>query len=258
MTLFVEESGTLDAPSIVFLHGVGTSGWMWWRQTAACPDYHCLNIDLPGHGKSNAVKWVSLADTAEQVARVIRERSSNGRAHVVGLSLGGYVALVLLERYPSVLDRVIISGVTASPMPNRNLMRPQLWFLSAMRKSRWILNMQARALHLPPDKQTAFTENFQAMSMETYHRIMVEAVDFTASPGLSRVNVPTLIVAGSRESKIILDSVPAISKLMPNAKGRLATGVEHGWNVQAPDLFNAMVRAWIREMELPRGLEEIR
>ena len=84
MSLYVDETGTPGAASIVFLHGIGASGWMWTLQTAALADFHCLNVDLPGHGKSNQIPWVSLADTAEQLAAVIRgvpptaERTSSG------------------------------------------------------------------------------------------------------------------------------------------------------------------------------------
>ena len=66
MALYVEETGTKGAPSIIFLHGVGASGWMWWQQTAALRDYHCLNVDLPGHGESHQMPWLSLADTTQQ------------------------------------------------------------------------------------------------------------------------------------------------------------------------------------------------
>src|SRR5690606_6613765 len=117
-------TGRSGVPSIVFMHGIGTSGWMWHPQIAALSDYHCLNVDLPGHGKSNQVEWISFADAADQVAALIHAQATNGRAHIVGLSLGGHVALVLLERHSAVVDRAIISGVTAEPMPNRWLLKP--------------------------------------------------------------------------------------------------------------------------------------
>jgi pimeloyl-ACP methyl ester carboxylesterase len=255
MSLYVHEIGTPGAPAIVFLHGVGASGWMWKLQIAALPDFHCLNVDLPGHGKSNREAWVSLADTADQIADIIRARATNGRAHVVGLSLGGYVALILLERHADVLDRVIMSGVTAAPMPNRALLKPQLWLMSVLMKRRWLVNMQARSLHLSPDMQAAFTDNVLAMSMQAYRQIWEEGVDFRVSPSLPAVNIPTLIVAGSRESKIITQAVSTISTMMPNAQGRLAPGLGHGWNVEAPDLFNAMLRAWFMNTPLPHRLQ---
>lgn len=254
MPLYVEETGTPGAPSVVFMHGVGASGWMWWQQMAAFRDFHCLNVDLPGHGKSSHVPWVSLADTADQIAAIIQARATNGQAAVVGLSLGGYVAMVLLEHHTERVSRAVLSGVTAAPMPNRSLLKPQLWFMSVL-KRRPVASLQAKALSLPPTAQAAFIENLQAMSIDTYRRIMEEAVVFQVSPGLRHVNVPTLVTAGGRETEIILQAVTVIADLMPNAVGRLAPGGRHGWNVEAPDLFNAMLRAWLTNTPLPAALE---
>ena len=254
MTLYVEETGTSGAPSIVFLHGIGASGWMWEKQFAALADFHCLTIDLPGHGKSNQVPWTSLADTADQVAAIIRARAANGRAHVVGLSLGGHVALALLEHHADVVDHAVISGVTDAPMPNRQWLKPQLFVMSFLLRRRWLANQQARSLGLSPEMQKAFTENLLAMSMPAYRRIWKEAVDYAVPAVLKQVNNPTLIVAGGRETDIITQTVRTIPKLMPNAEGRLAPGLGHGWNVEAPDLFSAMIRAWITDMPLPGRL----
>lgn len=253
MSLYIEETGTPHAPSIVFLHGVGTSGWMWWPQIAALSDFHCLSVDLPGHGKSRDIPWVSLVDTADQIATLIRTRATNGQAHVVGLSLGGYVGLVLMEQHANLIQSAVLSGVTSAPMPNRHLLRPQVWLMSLMR-TRWVANMQARALGLSPKMQTAFTENLQAMSIESYRRIVEEVVDYQVSLALREVNTPTLITAGGKETKIILQAVDEIPRLMPNAQGCLAPGFKHGWNVEAPDLFSAMVRAWICHQPLPTAL----
>lgn len=255
MSLYVNETGMQGAPGIVFLHGIGTSGWMWEKQIAALDDFHCLNVDLPGHGRSNHVTWISLADTADHIAELIQARSANGRAHVVGLSLGAYIALVLLERHPAVVDHVVISGVTATPMPNRALLNLQLCLMSFLLKRRWFVNRQARSLHLPPEMQSAFTKNLLLMSMHAYRQIWKEVVDFYVPPSLQLVNNPTLITAGGHESRIITQTVDTIPKIMPNAQGRLAPGLGHGWNVEAPELFNAMVRAWITGTPLPAGLQ---
>lgn len=257
MPLYVEETGTQGAPSIIFLHGVGASGWMWWRQIAALSDFHCLNVDLPGHGKSHQVPWVSLGDTAQQIADLLQARATHGRAHVIGLSLGGHIALELLEHDSEVLNRAVISGVTAAPMPNRHLLNPQIWMMSLMRR-RWVANRQARALGLPPREQAAFTDNLLAMSMQSYRRILEEVVVYQVPPAFQQVHVPTLITAGGRETDIILQAVEVISNLLPKGQGCIAPGVRHGWNVEAPDLFNAMVRAWITEAPLPRGLQVLR
>ena len=79
-TLHTTQSGTLGAPSIVFLHGLGMGQWMWTDQIAAFSDYHCINVDLPGHGGSSGIEWVSFAQTADP---------TQGQAgQIVGVFLG--------------------------------------------------------------------------------------------------------------------------------------------------------------------------
>lgn len=255
--LYVNETGTRGAPSIVFLHGVGASGWMWEPQTTALSDFHCLNVDLPNHGKSHEITWVSLADTADKVSAVIRSHANNGRAHIVGLSLGGFVALFLLERHADIVDHTIISGVTVEPLPNLWLLGPQLALFSMTMKRRGFASRQAKALNLSPEMQTAFVENLMLMPMSAYRAIADEAFRYQLAPSLAQVQNPTLITAGSRESKNILQAVKSVPKLMPNAQGRIASGVRHGWNVEAPQLFSAMVRAWLTDTPLPAGLQAL-
>lgn len=255
MQLYVEESGKIGAPSIVFLHGVGTSSWMWWRQVSMLPDFHCLSVDLPGHGNSIHVPWISLADTAHQIAELIESRATKGRAHIIGLSLGAYIGLFLIEHHASFLDSTILSGVTSSPIPNRFLLEPQLWLISISKRSRKSLEKQAKYLHLTSDEQVAFVENFMKMSMMTYRAIYKEVVGFEVSSALEKIHIPTLICAGGKESKIILQAVEMLPGILPEAKGYIAPGLGHGWNLEAPDLFNAMVRAWINHGPLPKELK---
>ncbi len=257
MSLYVHETGKPDAPSIVFLHGIGTSGWMWEKQIMSLPDFHCLNVDLPGHGKSNHEMWVSTSDTADQIAAIIRARATNARAHIVGLSLGGHVALLLLEHHADMLDRVVISGVTAAPMPYRWLLPVQLRLMSNRMQQRSFAEQQAKSMDIPPEMRSAFTDNLLAMSMDAYRRIWKEIAYYHVPDSLRIVRVPTLITAGSRETSIIIQAVRTIASLMPNAQGCLAPGVGHGWNIESPDLFNAMIRAWITDTRLPPQLKAV-
>ena len=40
MAIYYVESGNKDAPTIVFIHGGGISGWMWAKQVEYFKDYH--------------------------------------------------------------------------------------------------------------------------------------------------------------------------------------------------------------------------
>lgn len=75
--------------SVVFLHGGNVAGWMWQEQAAALPDRHGLIPDLPGFGASGDQPWTSLAETADELADLIRERAAQARAHVSGCRSAG-------------------------------------------------------------------------------------------------------------------------------------------------------------------------
>jgi len=255
VSLHAEVTGSSRAPAVVFLHGVGTSGWMWWRQVPAFADHCCLNVDLPGHGRSRDVPWVSLTDTAGQVAALVRSRTLTGHAHIVGLSLGGQVALALLDCQPDVVDRAVISGVTAEPWPHRWFVTPQAWLTTTLLRSRRLVDAQARSLGLPSEVQGVFAENVRAMRPRAYRRIFEEVAAYTLPRSLGAVGTPTLVLAGSTESDMIQHAVETIAATMPEATGRIVLGVGHGWNVEAPDLFNATVRAWVEGAPLPPGLK---
>ena len=244
--MHIESVGPPDAPAIVFLHGVATSGWMWWQQLPAFADHLCLNVDLPGHGRSHDIPWVSLADTARRVAEVITTRTAAGRAHVVGLSLGGHVALSLLEHHPDAVDRAVISGVTSRPWPRRWLLAPQAWLVSTMLRSPRLVGVQARAMGVPAEVQPAFIENALLVTRETYRRVIDEVSGHRLSGSMAAVRTPTLVLAGGNERDMIKQAVTDIPAVMPDAAGRIVPGVGHGWNVEAPELFNRTVREWIQ------------
>jgi pimeloyl-ACP methyl ester carboxylesterase len=95
------EPGTPGRTAIVFLHGSGTTAAMRDDSMSRFGgQYHCLAPDLPGHGDNRVVSWKFLSDAADRVAALIESRAASGRAHVVGLSLGGRWHIFSLAQQP--------------------------------------------------------------------------------------------------------------------------------------------------------------
>ena len=83
-----------DRELVVFLPAVGGDSTFWRPQLAAlADDYATLALDLV-----RPAAEVSMAGFADDVAAAIEQRGYT-RAHVVGLSMGGVVALELLARH---------------------------------------------------------------------------------------------------------------------------------------------------------------
>lgn len=115
--MFVHESGSTGSPTIVFLHGNGANGDMWQSHMDRLADYYCLAPDFPGFGQSRNEEWNSLAATTAEVIKLVRERMTTDRVHLVGLSLGGSVALTWLGIAPQFVDHAIIDGAGIQRLP---------------------------------------------------------------------------------------------------------------------------------------------
>ena len=52
--LRTQTAGDPAAPTIVFLHGLGITSWMWDEQVERLADrFHCVTVDMPGQGRNH-------------------------------------------------------------------------------------------------------------------------------------------------------------------------------------------------------------
>ena len=70
--------------------------------------------DFPGYGRRTNEAWPGIAGAAADIAELIRTHAIGGKAHVVGLSLGGFVSVELLRHYPQLVRSCAISGSAVS------------------------------------------------------------------------------------------------------------------------------------------------
>lgn len=256
--MHVYEVGPVGAPTIIFLHAINTSGWMWGAQVQQLTTYHCLVPDFPGHGQSRAVPWQSLDDTVQQTADLITQRATDGRAHIVGLSLGAYVTLRLLLHAPERIDHAIISGLNVLPFPNPVLMRLMGYLMLPFIKTEFMLRANAKGLHIPDEQYAAYRTSARSMSRSAFLRIGDELMRFHIPAEGALVPCPTLVVAGQNEQPLIRQSIVPLMRILRHGQGWIVPGVGHGWNGEAPELFTRMVESWITDQPLPSELMPLR
>jgi len=110
--LHFRENGSKDKDAIFFIHGGGMTGLCWQTALRSIPEYHCLAPDLPGSCRSAHITPLTLENSVEGLADLIRANVASGRAAVVGLSVGADVAIGLFQKYPDLVEKAFLTGTT--------------------------------------------------------------------------------------------------------------------------------------------------
>jgi pimeloyl-ACP methyl ester carboxylesterase len=100
---------------VLLVHGLRTSRTMWRGQVAALEAYGCpvRAVDLPGHGERRGERF-TLDGAVQAVADGVD--ALGGRALVVGLSLGGYVAIAHAARRPEQVAGLVAAACSTRPL----------------------------------------------------------------------------------------------------------------------------------------------
>ena len=101
---------------VVLVHGLRTSRTMWRVQVEALErsGRTAVAVDLPGHGARRGERF-SLQAADETLVRAVDD--VGGRALVVGLSLGGYVAIAHAARHPEQVVGLVAASCCTRPWP---------------------------------------------------------------------------------------------------------------------------------------------
>ena len=249
-----EVAGPRDAPVVCFLHGTRLTRAMWGPQMADLADtYRVLAVDLPGHGAAHDRPF-TLEHAADHVAEVIREVAPEGRAVVVGLSLGGYVAMLLAARHPTVVRGLVLSGASAEPLGWRAA--PYRWLAAALERwdgprlaayDRWFFGTRFPPSVSEPILAGGFWREGGAAALRS-----LPGRSFV--PLLRAYDGPVLLINGEWDLLFRLSS-RAFRRALPQARWVRLKGATHLANLDRPRAFNRALRGFMERLEtaaLPR------
>ncbi len=227
---------------------------MWKRHFAQLTGFHCLAPDFPGFGKSNSLAWTSIPDAADQVIEIVRSRTKDQQADIVGLSLGGCVALAVLGKAPESIGRAVIDGAGVLPLPGLPLMKIGFRILQPFLHTDFVIRMIARSTKIADEDYAGFKASMMAMSPGSFTRSFIEAIGMRQPPGLDNVTCPVLFVAGEKEPSAVRRSQVMLADTIPHAAAMIVPEMGHGWLAETADLHISMVRAWLTNRPLPAEL----
>lgn len=110
-----------SGPARVYVHGLGAASTVYHAHIAARAELagrRSLFLDLPGHGLSDrpADFSYSLEGHADAVAAALDEAQVDG-AEIIAHSMGGSVAIVLADRRPDLVTRLVLTEANLDPHP---------------------------------------------------------------------------------------------------------------------------------------------
>ncbi|MGP9541982.1 alpha/beta fold hydrolase [Glutamicibacter sp. AOP5-B1-3] len=231
--------------TIVFLHGGNVGNWSWDPQVLAFGDFNVLTLHLPAFGARFEETWEGLESAADDVAALIADEVSEGGVHLVGISLGGVIALHVAARHPELVDSVLITGtpVTGASTAARTFHRMQLKLIG----SEWYWRFQAGAYGMVDDERELFAEHGVKLKAENMRAIMNDLDPGGLPKSLGAYRGPVLALVGSKEPKLVQKSFIALREELPQAITRVVPGMHHQWNIENPILFNSVLRRWITD-----------
>ena len=218
-SLFHTSEGSGDP--VVMLGSLGSTHRMWDPQVPAlATDHEAIRVDLRGHGASPVIPGpCTMADLAADVVAVLDARGLD-RAHVVGLSLGGMIALQLAVDHPQRVRSLVVLCTSACLGPRESwLDRAALvrahgtTAVASTVAARWLTPDYAAA---HPDEADAFLRMIADTPAEGYASACEAIADHDLVAELSRVTAPTLAIAGRDDPATGPEHLRAIAEAVPD------------------------------------------
>lgn len=222
-----------SGPPIVLIHGLAGSSRWWERNVLQLAEQFTVYVvDLIGFGSSSATHAFVLKDAAAYLAAWM-DRLGLDQVSVIGHSMGGVIAADLAAEYPSRIDRLVLVAAAVF-VAEQN---PLLHAFGVVQEF-----LYKRPQFLP----ILVGDAFQA-GAPTLARAVVELLTTDITPKLRRIQSPTLVVWGERDTITPVDAGRRLCSHLPN--GRLAVIERAGHNPmwEYPAAFNTLITNYITQ-----------
>ncbi len=246
--LYVEEHG--EGVPLLLIEGLGQSMWAWREQIPVLAHrFQTIAFDTRGTGRSRVPdEPYGIDELAQDAADILDGRT----AHVVGLSMGGYVALTLALARPELVRSLVLVG-TGAGGPDR-VPRPQD-----------VRDAYAAAIGLPFDEYgrrmmpLTFSPGWTERNPERFEEILAARLehptpDVTLDAHLracygfygrgckvERIDVPALVVHGDADVIVPVENGRMLASRLLNARYVELAGCGHNVPLEDPATFNRLV-----------------
>ncbi|HEU5349527.1 MAG TPA: alpha/beta fold hydrolase [Ktedonobacterales bacterium] len=242
--------------TILLLTGLASKRLGWARQLDAFGrEYRTIAMDYRDTGDSDEVaEDYTTADLADDAAALL-EALGIRRAHVAGISLGGFAALQFALRHPNMLDKLVLVSTSAggsahvppspeivallTPAPDMEIGERAIHAYSRIMAAEFV------AAHPEALERVAETARYRPQSAAAYMRQLRASLAHDVVDALGRISAPTLIIHGDLDPLIPAPNGAYLAAHIPGARHIVYQGVGHIPIVERADDFNRDVLAFL-------------
>ncbi len=241
--LYYREAG--EGRLAVFIHGFPLDHSVWLDQLSGLAHVRrCVAVDLRGFGRSDPVVESSLSMEvfADDVAALIEALGSD-QADVVGISMGGYVALALWELRPNLVRTLSLLDTRASADSEEAAEARRELVDRLLDEGRGGVAASLVSSMLGPRPAALVRARVRSMIEGTRYETMVAALDGMRSRPdrsgtLPSIGVPTLVAGGEHDGLTPPAVIRAMAEQIPGARTVVVRDAGHLPPIERPSSTN--------------------
>ena len=262
--LHVEEAG--DGPPVLFVHEFAGDHRSWEPQVRALSRrYRCIAYSARGYPPSDVPEDPAAysQDRAVADAIAVLDALDVDRAHVVGLSMGGFATLHLGLRHPGRARSLVVAACGYGAQPERqkafreesNVVADAFAAEGAAEVAKRYAVGPARVQFQNKDPRgwaefaarlAEHSSAGSAMTMRGVQGARPSLYDLTGD--LAALSVPTLIVAGDEDEGVLEPSL-MLKRTIPAAGLAVLPKTGHTVNLEEPELFGRLLERFFADVE---------
>jgi len=239
---------------VLLLHAFPLSGRMWLPQLESLPESHrWIAPDLRGFGESDAPDQPLSMEILAGDLEALLDHLRLERAHVCGVSMGGYVAFAFWRHHPERLGRLVLCDTRAgADSPQARMARRLASERVREEGAAAIPDLMLERL-LGRDTlrdQPRTVERVREMLEEVRPDSFIRAQSAMAgrpdsSPALDSMTMPVLVMVGEQDALIAESDARALADAFPNGRLSVIAGAGHLPNLEQPHAFDAALQDFL-------------
>jgi len=258
ITISYHDAGEGSTP-VIFLHGFPFDKSMWIGQFDGLKSTNrIIAVDIRGFGKSTDEKKPLSIDLFSDDLGAFMDKLNIQKAIICGLSMGGYIALNAINRFPERFEALILCDTqciadTAEVKENRYKAIEQINIDGAAEfKEKFIKSV------FHPDSltnKTATVENLRSIVFANSKEIIAAGLTALAERSetcsiLDTIHIPTLIICGRQDEVTPLAQSEFMHKHIENSILKIIDNAGHISNLEQPDEFNRQLLDFLNSLNL--------